>query len=505
VTRVHEGLLIGVDLGTSSMKGVVVTTAGELVAEARVEYPMVHPRPGWNENDATDWVRALHTVVGRLTDRVANDGPDVIAMGIVAQRDPLVMLDGDGLPTGHVISWTDGRTGPQLRELTEAICQRRLTEITGGRPVVGGGLLNLLWAREHAAEAWSATVRVASPKDYLLTGLGAQPGTDPTTPTRSIAFDVAENDWSTEILDAVGIAPDLFDPVSRVPTDAVGTVAEGQCARMGLPANVVLSAGCADDHAAALGSGAVRPGQRSLGTGTCSSWRVVVPSYQPDLLGRVDCSPYVVPTTFMREVTVDSVGSSLRWFRDTICPDLRGETAYADILTMAARSPRGAEGVKFLPFVDGAQRAPFFQPGASAGFTGISSRHTREHLARAVVESIALLYIPTLALIGGANGAPLTIVDGEAASQFWNQLKADVMGCPVRTTEVPDAAAMGAAVLASVAAGVYDDLESAVAAMIRWTPALEPDPQANAHYRELWQDYAATFEAMRPLYEAAAP
>jgi sugar (pentulose or hexulose) kinase len=207
----------------------------------------------------------------------------------------------------------------------------------------------------------------------------------------------------------------------------------------------------------------------------------------------------------MREATVDSVGSSLRWFRDTICPDLRGETAYADILTMAARSPRGAEGVKFLPFVDGAQRAPFFQPGASAGFTGISSRHTREHLARAVVESIALLYIPTLALIGGANGAPLTIVDGEAASQFWNQLKADVMGCPVRTTEVPDAAAMGAAVLASVAAGVYDDLESAVAAMIRWTPALEPDPQANAHYRELWQDYAATFEAMRPLYEAAAP
>jgi sugar (pentulose or hexulose) kinase len=120
------------------------------------------------------------------------------------------------------------------------------------------------------------------------------------------------------------------------------------------------------------------------------------------------------------------------------------------------------------------------------------------------VESIALLYIPTLALVGGADGTPLTIVDGEAASPFWNQLKADVMGCPVRTTEVPDAAAMGAAVLASVAAGVHDDLESAVAAMIRWTPALEPDPQAHAHYRELWQDFAATFEALRPLYEAAA-
>jgi sugar (pentulose or hexulose) kinase len=213
----------------------------------------------------------------------------------------------------------------------------------------------------------------------------------------------------------------------------------------------------------------------------------------------------VVPDLFMREATIDSVGSSLRWFRDVICPELPAETAYDGILEMAASVAQGAEGVQFFPFVDGAQRAPFFQPGATATFTGITGRHTRAHLARALIESIALLYIPTLELMGGAGDGPLTIVDGEAGSPFWNQVKADVTGCAVRTPEVPHAAAMGAAALASVAAGVHADVPAAVAAMVRWTPAREPDPAAHARYRDQWQTYRQTFEALRPIYESRRP
>ena len=254
--------------------------------------------------------------------------------------------------------------------------------------------------------------------------------------------------------------------------------------------------------AAALGSGAVRPGQRSLGTGTCSSWRTVTDSYRPDPDGRTDSSPYVVPGLFMQEATIDSVGSSLRWFRDAICPELPAQTAYEEILAMAASVPRGAEGVQFFPFVDGAQRAPFFQQGATATFLGITGKHTRAHLARAMIESIALLYIPTLELMGGVGNAPLTIVDGEATSPFWNQVKADVMGCAVRTPEVPHAAAMGAAVLASVAAGLHGDVPAAVGQMIRWKPSCEPDPVAHTQYHDQWETYRQTFEALRPIYEA---
>jgi sugar (pentulose or hexulose) kinase len=493
-------LLLGVDLGTGSMKGVAVTTSGELVAEARTEYPMHHPQPGWNENDTQDWVLALQTVVRRLASAIS--GRRVRALGLVAQRDPLVMLDDAGLPTAPVISWTDRRTEAELARLTGLIGHCRLIEITGGRPVVGGGLLNLMWAREHTPEAWQRTVRAAAPKDYLLGLLGAEPGTESTTPTRSIAFDVRQRRWSTEVLDAVQICPEMFDRPVHQPWDAVGTLSSAWANRLGLDGDVVLAAGSADDHAAALGSGAAISGQRSLGTGTCSSWRAVTDSYLPDPEGRTDCSPYVVPELFMREATIDSVGSSLRWFRDAICPELPAETAYDQILAMAASAPRGAEGAQFFPFVDGAQRAPFFQQGATAAFLGITSRHTRAHLARAMVESVAMLYIPTLALMGDAGDAPLTIVDGEAASPFWNQVKADVMGCPVRTPEVPHAAAMGAAALASVAAGLHDDVPAAAAAMIRWTPAHEPDPVAHAHYQDQWHAYRRTFEALRPVYEA---
>jgi xylulokinase len=501
VSLPDKDLLLGVDLGTGSMKGVAVTSTGELVAESRAEYPMRHPQPGWNENDAANWLSALEAVVREITAAVS--GRRIRALGIVAQRDPLVMLDSAGQPTAPAISWTDRRTEAQLTRLTELVGRRRLIEITGGRPVVGGGLLNLLWAREHAPDAWSRTVRVTSPKDYLLGLLGATPGTEPTTPTRSIAFDVAEKRWSREILDAVDIDASLFDPVAHEPWEPVGTLDPHWAQRLGLSSDVILAAGSADDHAAALGSGAVQHGQRSLGTGTCSSWRAVTDSYRPDPEGRTDCSPYVVPELFMREATIDSVGSSLRWFRDAICSDLPGETAYDEILAMAASVPRGAEGVQFFPFVDGAQRAPFFQRGATATFLGITGKHTRAHLARAMVESIALLYIPTLELMGDAGDAPLTIVDGEAASPFWNQVKADVMGCPVRTPEVLDAGAMGAAVLASVAADVHEDVPSAVGRMIRWTPAREPDPAAHAQYRDQWETYLKTFEALRPIYEAS--
>jgi gluconokinase/xylulokinase len=172
---------------------------------------------------------------------------------------------------------------------------------------------------------------------------------------------------------------------------------------------------------------------------------------------------------------------------------------------MAASIPRGAEGVQFFPFVDGAQRAPFFQRGATATFVGITAKHTRAHLARAMIESIALLYIPTLRLMGDAGDMPLTIVDGEAASPFWIQVKADVMGCPLRSPEVLDAGAMGAAVLASVAADIHRGVPSAVEQMIRWTPARQPDPVAHADYRDQWEIYVKTFETLRPIYEARHP
>jgi xylulokinase len=473
-------VILGADLGTSSIKGVAVTPDGDLLARAHAEYPMRRPERGWSENDPRDWLIGLQTVVRELV-RSLDAGPEQVrALALVAQRDPLVLLDEAGEPVAPAISWTDQRTALELAELEGAVGRDRLIELTGGRPVIGGGLLNVMWARQHEPQAWARTRRLASPKDYLLGILGGRRGTDPTTPTRSIAFDVRAGEWSPEILAAVGLEPALFDPVGGEAGDRAGGLAAAAAADLGLPAGIPLAIGCADDHAAAIGSGATAPGNWSVGTGTCSSWRRVIASYQPDPEGRFDCSPHAIPGLFIHEATIDSVGSTLRWFRDELLP---GKT-YEEILELAASVPDGAEGAWCLPFVDGAQRAPWFAPAASAAFLGITGRHTTAHLARAVIESVAYLYVPTYELMGGEGDEVLTIVDGEAASGFWNQVKADVLGRPVRTPVVLDAAAMGAATLGAVAAGLHRDLPTAVEEMIAFHAPIEPDPQRHADYAE---------------------
>ncbi|HEX4751798.1 MAG TPA: FGGY family carbohydrate kinase [Solirubrobacterales bacterium] len=485
-------VVLGADLGTSSIKGVAVTPEGDLLARAHAEYPMHRPHRGWNENDPRDWLAGLRTVVDGLV-RELDGGPErVRALAIVAQRDPLVLLDAAGEPVAPAISWTDQRTALELTELEGAVGRDRLIEVTGGRPVVGGGLLNVMWARRHEPEAWARTRRLAAPKDYLLGILGGRRGTDPTTPTRSIAFDVRAGDWSAEILAAARIDAALFDPVGGQAGDRAGELGPAAAADLGLPVGTPLAIGCADDHAAAIGSGATAPGDWSVGTGTCSSWRRVIAGYQPDPEGRFDCSPHAVPGLFIHEATIDSVGSTLRWFRDELLP---GKT-YEEILDLAASVPDGAEGAWCLPFVDGAQRAPWFAPEASAAFLGISGRHTTAHLARAVIESVAYLYVPTYELMGGDGDEVLTIVDGEAASGFWNQLKADVLGRPVRTPVVLDAAAMGAAALGAVAAGLHPDLPTAVEEMIAFRAPIEPDPRRHAAYAERQERFTGLCRAV---------
>lgn len=489
-------VVLGADLGTSSLKGVAVTPAGELLARAHAEYPMHRPHRGWNENDPRDWLAALRQVVAELCGRLDRGGAEVRALVLVAQRDPLVLLDGDGEPVAPAISWTDQRTGAELAELEAAVGRERLIEITGGRPVVGGGLLNAMWARAHEPEAWARTRRLAAPKDYLLGALGAERGTDPTTPTRSIAFDVRAGEWSAEILGAVGIEAELFDPIGGEAAAVAGRLGDAAATELGLPAGIPLAFGCADDHAATVGAGAVAPGAWSVGTGTCSSWRRVIDGFRPEPEGRFDCSPHAVPGLFIHEATIDSVGSTLRWFRDQILPG----RSYAEILDLAASVPDGAEGAWCLPFLDGAQRAPWFTEGASAAFLGITGRHTPAHLARAVIESVAYLYVPTWELMGGGRDEVLTIVDGEAASGFWNQVKADVLGRPVRTPVVLDAAAMGAASIASVVAGIHPDLPTAVAEMIAFEEPVEPDPARHAAYAERLETFTRLCRAVLEAY-----
>jgi xylulokinase len=504
VDRSGGDWVLGVDIGTGSVKALAVTLDGRPLATSCVEHPMHHPRPGWAENDPDDWLRGVVDAVRQI---VAADGVDpgaVVGMCVVSQRDPWVLLDADDQPLRASIAWTDQRSEPDLAEFAGRMGRPWLIDRTGVLPIAGLGLPTLLWIQRHDPAAWSSTRRLLSPKDYVLFRLTGLVGTDVSTPARSVMNDLRTDGWSAEICSAADIALDLLPEVSWQPWQRVAELDADAARLLGLPAGVPVAAGGGDDPSATLGAGAVDIDDLCAGTGTSSDWRLVLGAGEPDTaLARGDVARHVVADRYLFEVCIESTGSSLRWFRDAF----GGGASYAELVEEAGTVPPGADGLVFLPFVDGAKRAPWYLDGASGGFFGIASGHTRAHMARALLEGVAFEYPPTLELIspGRDPGRPITLVDGEAHADAWNQIKADVTGVPIRTTAIRESAALGAAILAGQSVGGFADAADGARRLVRFDRVYEPEPMRHAHYGELREHYQGVLDAIRPLFHAASP
>jgi sugar (pentulose or hexulose) kinase len=494
--------LLGVDIGTGSVKALAITPDGRPLAAACVEHPMRHPRPGWAENDPDDWYHGVIGAVRQLLAAGPADGRGLLAMCVVAQRDPWVLLDSALRPLRPAIAWTDQRSEPELAEFTARMGRSWLIERTGVLPIAGLGLASVLWIQRHEPRLWDRVRRLLAPKDYVLCRLTGEAATDVTTPSRSIMNDVRTGGWSAEICAAAGVSADVLPDVRWQPWQRIAELDARAAGLLGLPPGVPVAAGGGDDQAAALGAAAVDVADICAGTGTSSDWRLVTAAMVPDTgRERGDLARHAVPGRYLFEVCIESTGSSLRWFRDTFAPGM----SYADLIAEASSVPPGAGGVAFLPFVDGAKRAPWYLRGAAAGFLGISSGHTRAHLTRAILEGIAFEYPPTLELIapGRDRDRPVTLVDGEARADVWNQLKADVTGVPIRTTAVRESAALGAAILAGQAAGEFAGAADGVRRLVRFDRVFRPDPARHTGYRQLRGRYEELVSAVRPTFGAS--
>jgi xylulokinase len=493
--------LLGIDIGTGSVKALAVARDGRPLAAACVEHPMHHPRPGWAENDPDDWLRGVVRAVRQLLVTDGVDGRGLMAMCLVSQRDPWVLLDEATRPLRPAIAWTDQRSGAELAEFIAQMGRSWLIGRTGVLPIVGLGLSSLLWIQRHEPDVWAAARRLLSPKDYVLYRLTGQAATDVTTPSRSIMNDLRTDGWSAEICSAAGVAMDLLPEILWQPWDQIGELGAQAAGLLGLPEGVPIAAGGGDDQSATLGAGAVDVDDICAGTGTSSDWRLVTAAMEPDTkLERGDLARHVVPDRYVFEVCIESTGSSLRWFRDTFA----GGASYAELVEEAQTVPPGAEGLMFLPFVDGAKRAPWFFSGASAGFCGISSGHTRAHMSRAILEGVAFEYPPTLELIapGRDRNRPITLVDGESHADAWNQIKADVTGVPIRTTAIRESAALGAVILAGQSVGGFADAAAGAQRLVRFDRVFEPDHERHAEYARLRSRYEDLLAAIRPTFGA---
>jgi xylulokinase len=455
-------VLIGLDVGTSGVKGIALTPDGEIVATEEEGYPLSTPEPGWAEQDPEDWWRASEAVLARLP-----EGP----IGLSGQMHGLVALgDGDRVLRPAIL-WNDQRTGEECAEIERRLGLDRLISLTGNRALTGFTAPKLLWLARHEPDVYAQIRSVLLPKDYVRLRLTGEHAIDAADASGTLLYDVGARRWSEEVCAALDISGEWLPPASES-TEV---------------------AGAGDQAAGALGVGIVEPGPVSVVLGTSGVVFAVLPEYAPDAEARVHVFCHAVPGTWHAMGVMLSAAGSFAWLRDVL------GAGYGALDAEAARWEPGVEGLLFAPYLQG-ERTPHADPDVRGAFTGLSLRHDQGALARAVLEGVAYGLRDSLELLRALGVEPSVgrVSGGGARSELWVRIAASVLGLPLELTESDAGAAFGAALLAGVRAGVFADAGEAVSRCVRVTDRIEPDPA--------WADaYDAGYRRFRDLYPALRP
>jgi xylulokinase len=470
--------LIGLDVGTSSLKGLVIDEHGDVLAEAERSYAFDTPRPGWAEQDPELWWQATEAVLGEL----GADGADGI--GLSGQMHGLVALGGDDRPLRPAILWNDGRAQRECELIEQRVGVDRLIELCGNRARAGFTAPKLLWLAEHEPEIYGQIRSVLLPKDYVRLRLCGERVSDVSDASGTLLFDVAARSWSGELLDALGVPP-AWLPVALESAATSGRTAAG----------VPVAAGAGDQAAGALGVGVIgQQGPASIVLGTSGVVFAARDSYSAD--GSLHSFCHAVPSTWHVMGVILSAAGSLRWLHDV----LGGELEYASLLAEAARWEPGVEGLLFAPYLAG-ERTPHADPDARGALIGLSLRHDRGALVRAVLEGVAFALRDCLDLVHADGHAPgrTRVSGGGSRGALWLSILAAVLELPLERTAVDAGAAYGAALLGGVAAGVFADPREAVAACVRTTQTIDPDPALTSAYAALRPAFEALYPALAEL------
>jgi xylulokinase len=384
----------------------------------------------------------------------------------------LVVLDERDRVLRPAILWNDQRTGAECAEIEERVGLERLISLTGNRALTGFTAPKLLWLRRHEPDVYAQIAHVLLPKDYVRLRLTGERAIDVADASGTLLFDVAGRRWSDEMCAALEIPPEWLPPAGESPE--------------------VGSAG--DQAAGALGVGVDRPGPLSVVLGTSGVVFGTLPAYATDPEARVHVFCHAVPGSWHAMGVTLSAAGSLRWLRDVV-----GST-YEELLAWAQRRPPGAEGLLFAPYLAG-ERTPHADPDARGAFTGLSLRHDRGALVRAVLEGVAYGLRDSLELLRGLGLEPdrARVSGGGARSELWLRIVASVLGLPLERTLVEEGAAYGAALLGGVRAGVFADVHEAVERCVRVRETIEPEPAWQVAYEHGYARFRRLYPALRGI------
>jgi xylulokinase len=493
--------LLGIDVGTGGTRAVLVDSDGRVRSAATAEHaPMSSPQIGWAEQSPEDWWRASCQAIRECLEKSSTPASDIAAIGLTGQMHGLVLLDARDQVVRPALLWCDQRTNEECREITQRVGAQRLIELTANPALTGFTLPKIWWVRRHEPQLWARVRSLMLPKDYVRFRLTGSRATDVADASGTLMFDVVHRRWSKAMLEISQLDKALLPRVLES-QEISGEVNEEGARLCGLRVEIPVAAGAGDQAAGAVGMGIVKPGAVSATIGT--SGVVFAATSKPVLEpgGRIHTFCHAVPDRWHVMGVTQGAGLSLRWFRDQFGAGKDdGRDPYERLAEEAAKTPPGAEGLLWAPYLMG-ERTPHLDPNARGALVGITAQHTRAHVIRAILEGVAFSLRDSLTLFQEI-GVPIESIrlgGGGARSPLWQQIQADVYGMPVEVLEADEGAAYGAALLAGVGIGHWASVDVACETAVRVAKRVQHDPKTVTRMNSQYAEYRKLYPALRDI------
>lgn len=493
--------VLGIDLGTSSLKGILMTEKGKLVTTKSAEYGIDTPKQGYSEQRPEYWAVALETVLTALSVNIPDFGTELAGISFSGQMHSLVVLDKNNTPAYPAILWNDVRTSKQCREITEKLGERLLA-ITKNIALEGFTLPKILWLQENEPEVWARVKKIMLPKDYLGFWLTGTIHTEYSDAAGTLLLDLEKHEWSKEIADCFNIDRNILPELTES-TGFIGNLKPDIKERFKISSDVKVFAGGADNAAAALGVGLLNEDIAQVSMGTSG----VVSAFEPkiaDYKGKLHFFNHTAPGAYYSMGVTLAAGNSLNWFKKTFGKGLSFDELLSDVYTVAP----GSEGLLFTPYIVG-ERTPHFDANIRGSFLGISARHELRHFSRAVLEGITFSLRDSKEIMEATKGKKfhkMISVGGGAQNPDIMQMQADIFNAEMIRLTVEQGPGLGACMIAAYGCGFYDSLEEVTKVFVHYkeatfTPKVENVNKYEEVYRIWQQMYQATAELSHQLVD----
>ena len=493
---VQAACVIGLDISTTASKALAVGPEGQVMGLASSPHDISSPFPLWNEQDPVQWWEATCRSIRNLINDIDLDPGSVRAIGLTGQMHGLVLVNAAGDVLRPAMLWNDGRSTRECDHIRNTLGLERLVSVTGNDAFTGFTAPKLLWVRNHESDVYAQVDKVLLPKDYVRYRLTGGFATDKAGAGGTLLLDLKTRTWAGAMLDAFDIPISWF-PVTYEGPQVTGQLSDAGAAATGLCSGTPVVAGAGDQAAQAVGTGAITPDCWTITLGT--SGVVFAPCIEPrtDPKGSAHAFPHALPGVWHMMGVMLSAAGSLQWYRDSLAPGI----PFDKLLDESCVVEPGADRLLFLPYLTG-ERTPHADPLAQGAFVGITPRHTRGHLTRAVLEGVAFGLRDNFQLLQKAGLPPpheVRISGGGAKSALWRQIITDVLGMELALVEVTEGAAMGAAILAGVGSGFWNSVESACNAVISPQAVVKPGSDAK-RYLDHYEAFVALYRHLKPFF-----